>query len=43
MKKIDQTSCTELGGELRNNQRRTLDGIDEKCGRFNLNIWNCKV
>ena len=43
---IEQTRCTEFGGELRNKQRTTLEGVDMKHGRrFNQrkNIWNINV
>ena len=35
MKKIDETCFTEFGGEFRNKQRPTLEGIDGKYRRFN--------
>ena len=35
MKIIDRTSFTEVGGELGDQERPTLEKIDMKLGRFN--------
>ena len=35
MKIIDRTSFTEVGGELGDQERPTLERIDMKLGRFN--------